>query len=206
MDEWTPPDNNVCDIDLICFVPGQPLPIDRFPLWFGGSKEVDDMLRDEFGEDAERALVDHEFRAQMTTTGEGTVALTLLLDQIPRNIFRGSARPFAEFDPLARQVVKEALAKKTCGYMHPVFRHALYLPLEHSENEEDQAACVEEFTKEYKEVDPVYKDLFSQFLSYAKAHEAVIKTFGRYPHRNAVLGRTATEAEKIHLETGGDRW
>ena len=78
--------------------------------------------------------------------------------------------------------------------------------MEHSEDVEDQAECVKEFTKEYEEADPVYKDMFKQFLTYAKAHEAVIKKFGRYPHRNAVLGRTSTEAERIHLETGGDRW
>lgn len=63
----------------------------------------------------------------MTSTGEGTVALTLLLDQIPRNIFRGSPRPFTEFDPLARQVVEEALAKKSCHTVHPFFRHFLYM-------------------------------------------------------------------------------
>ncbi|KAI7828222.1 hypothetical protein BC939DRAFT_443950 [Gamsiella multidivaricata] len=142
----------------------------------------------------------------MRTTGDGTVALTVLLDQIPRNIFRGTPRPFVEFDPLARQIVKEALVKKTCGYMHPIYRHVLYMPLEHSEDLEDQAACVREFKKEYEEVEPLYKDVFKQCLDYAVAHEAVIKKFGRYPHRNEILGRTSTEAERIHLETGGDRW
>lgn len=81
----------------------------------------------EFKDDAERALVDKEFRDSMTSTGEGTLALTLLLDQIPRNIFRGSPRPFEEFDPLARQIVKEALAKKTCHNVHPIFRSFLYM-------------------------------------------------------------------------------
>lgn len=63
----------------------------------------------------------------MTTTGEGTLALTILLDQIPRNIFRGSPRPFMEFDPLARQIVQEALTKKSCHTVHPFFRHFLYM-------------------------------------------------------------------------------
>lgn len=85
--------------------------------------------RAEFKDDAERALVDKDFRDCMTSTGEGTVALTLLLDQIPRNIFRSSPRPFTEFDPLARQVVKEALAKKSCHSIHPFFRHFLYMVL-----------------------------------------------------------------------------
>ncbi|KAF9963251.1 hypothetical protein BGZ65_004909 [Modicella reniformis] len=188
------------------FVPGRPLSPNLLGFWYGGSKEIDDMLCDQFKNDAERALVNREFRERMKSTQEGTLALTLLLDQVPRNIFRGTSRPFVEFDPLARETVKEALAKNTCGQMHPVFRHFLYMPLEHSENHEDQAACVKEFTKEYEKVEPMYKEMFKSALEYAKAHEAVIEKFGRFPHRNDVLGRVHTEAERIHLETGGDRW
>lgn len=201
----------------------------------------------------------------MTSTGEGTVALTLLLDQIPRNIFRGSPRPFTEFDLLARQVVKEALAKKSCHTIHPFFRHFLYMvlesitrilktvfvnpvlffkdvitavtnlilslslplsllslspstlstlpyppplqqPLMHSEDVEDQAACVREFAQEFIEVEPAFKDMFNDCLTYAKAHEAVIQKFGLFPHRNEDLGRISTEAEKAHMESGGARW
>ncbi|KAF9166858.1 hypothetical protein BGX21_008971 [Mortierella sp. AD011] len=188
------------------FVPGQPLGSEMFTLWFGGSKEVDDMLRERFEQDAERALVDHEFREQMKSTGEGIVALTVLLDQIPRNIFRGTPRPFVEFDPLARETAKEAISKKLCTHVHPIYRHVLYLPLEHSENVEDQAACIKEFNREYEEVEPIYKDMFKSFLTYAKEHETVIKKFGRYPHRNTVLGRIPTEAERIYLESGGAKW
>lgn len=78
--------------------------------------------------------------------------------------------------------------------------------MEHSENLEDQATCVAEFTKVYEEAEPVYKDMLKSCLDFAKAHEAVIKKFGRFPHRNEVLGRVSTEAERIHMETGGDRW
>ncbi|KAF9109451.1 hypothetical protein BGX27_007597 [Mortierella sp. AM989] len=188
------------------FIPGQPLSADMFKIWFGGSKEVDDMLRENFAQDSERALVDHQFREELKSTGEGTIALTILLDQIPRNIFRGTPRPFVEFDPVARETVKEAISKKVCANVHPVYRHVLYMPLEHSENVEDQAASVKEFTKEYDEVEPVYKEVFATFLKYAKDHEEVIKKFGRFPHRNEILGRTPTEAEKTHLESGGARW
>lgn len=76
----------------------------------------------------------------------------------------------------------------------------------HSESVEDQAACVREFTQEYNEVEPAFKDMFKNYVTYAKDHEAVIQKFGRFPHRNEVLGRTPTEAEKVHLETGGARW
>lgn len=79
-------------------------------------------------------------------------------------------------------------------------------PLEHSESVEDQATCVKEFRKEYEEVEPLYKDLFKNYLDYAVAHEAVIKKFGRFPHRNEVLDRVSTDAEKHHLESGGARW
>ncbi|KAG0380231.1 hypothetical protein BGX24_009462 [Mortierella sp. AD032] len=188
------------------YVPGQPFKRENFLFWYRSTPELDDQLRDEFQDDAERALVDKDFRDSMTSTGEGTVALTLLLDQIPRNIFRNSPRPFTEFDPLARQVVKDALAKKSCHAVHPFFRHFLYMPLMHSEEIEDQAACVREFTDEYNNAEPAFKDMFKDCLSFAKAHEVVIQKFGRFPHRNQILGRSPTEAEKIHLETGGDRW
>lgn len=79
-------------------------------------------------------------------------------------------------------------------------------PLEHSESVEDQATCVKEFRKEYEEVEPMYKEMFKSYLEYAVAHEAVIQKFGRFPHRNEVLGRISTEAEKHHLESGGARW
>ncbi|KAF9183788.1 hypothetical protein BGZ51_002453 [Haplosporangium sp. Z 767] len=188
------------------YIPGEPLIFERFSFWYMGTKDLDDLLRNEFEQDVERALIDPEFRENMKSTGEGTVALTILLDQIPRNIFRGSPRPFVEFDPLAREVAKEALLKQTCANVHPFFKHFLYMPLEHSENLEDQAASVRGFTREYEQAEPPFKDMFKQCLTYAVKHEAVIKKFGRFPHRNAVLGRASTEAEKIHLETGGDRW
>ncbi|KAF9393072.1 hypothetical protein CPB97_004097 [Podila verticillata] len=188
------------------FVPGKPLNQELQTLWFGGSKDVDDKLRALFRDDVERALVDKDFRSSFKASSEGTIALTILLDQIPRNIFRGSPRPFVEFDPLARETVKEALAKQTCKGMHPVYRHLLYMPLEHSESFEDQVTCVQEFRKEYEEVEPLYKDMFKSYLDYAIAHEAVIKKFGRFPHRNEVLGRISTDAEKHHLESGGARW
>ncbi|KAF9429321.1 hypothetical protein BGZ76_001493 [Entomortierella beljakovae] len=188
------------------FIPGQPLSSELFGLWFGGSKEIDDMLRVEFQQDAERALVDTEFRNEMKSTGEGAVALAVLLDQIPRNIFRGTPRPFVEFDPLAREVAKEAISKKIYAEVHPVLRHVLYMPLEHSENVEDQAQCVREFTRELESVEPEYKGLFEGFVKYAKDHEVVIKQFGRFPHRNDVLGRVPTKAEVTYLAEGGARW
>lgn len=76
----------------------------------------------------------------------------------------------------------------------------------HSESIEDQAACVREFVQEYNEVEPAFKDMFNDCIAFAKAHEAVIQKFGRFPHRNEVLGRMSTEAEKVHMESGGARW
>ncbi|KAG0052725.1 hypothetical protein BGZ83_002194 [Gryganskiella cystojenkinii] len=188
------------------FVPGQPFPGELFRFWFSGAKEVDDLLRDEFAQDVERALIDVEFRNIMKQSGEGTLALTILLDQIPRNIFRGSARPFVEFDPLAREVVKDALARQSCLHLHPIYRHVLYMPFEHSEDLNDQATAVAEFSRELKEVDSLYKDMFHSWIEYALKHEATIKKFGRFPHRNQVLGRISTEAERVYLVSGGDRW
>ncbi|KAG0239904.1 hypothetical protein B0O80DRAFT_249397 [Mortierella sp. GBAus27b] len=188
------------------FIPGQPLAPELVKFWYSGAKEIDDMLRDKFKDDAERALSDNTFREHMKESQEGTIALTLLLDQVPRNIFRGSPRPFTEFDPLARDTVREAMAKGTCAQMHPIYRHFLFMPFEHSEDVEDHVISVREFTREYEEVEPVYKENFKRQVEFAIAHQAVIRKFGRYPHRNEILGRVPTEAERIHLETGGAKW
>ncbi|KAF9926343.1 hypothetical protein FBU30_004040 [Linnemannia zychae] len=165
------------------YVPGQPYKPETFMFWWRSSPELDNQLRSEFKDDAERALIDQEFRESMSSTGEGAVALTLLLDQIPRNIFRGTPRPFVEFDPVARQV-----------------------PLMHSENMQDQEQCVSLYTQDLETVEPMYKDMVMDSIKFAKAHGAVIEKFGRFPHRNEVLERATTEAEKTYLDNGGDRW
>jgi len=124
------------------------------------------------------------------------LALVVVLDQFPRNMFRGSARAFAT-DPLARDSANHAIALGFDKAMLPVERQFLYLPLEHSESLADQERCLE-LMREIA-VFPETADL----PKWAQAHLDIIRRFGRFPHRNAALGRENTAAEAAFLREPG---
>jgi uncharacterized protein (DUF924 family) len=120
---------------------------------------------------------------------DGALALLLLLDQFPRNMFRGEARAFAT-DAMARAVADRALVSGYDQATDPVMRPFFYLPFMHSEALADQDRCVR-----------LYQMLNdAEQLRYALEHRDVIKTFGRFPHRNDALGRATTPAEKDFLD------
>jgi len=125
-------------------------------------------------------------------TARGAVALVILLDQAPRNIFRGEARAFAT-DEKARDVAAAALARGLDRALVPAERMFLYLPFEHSERLEDQRRSLELFAS--LEADPATAGC----LEWARRHHEVIARFGRFPHRNAVLGRATTPEEAAFL-------
>ena len=150
---------------------------------------------------------DHEVRARFLATydaavagrlrhwenaPEGALALVIVLDQFPRNMFRCDAKTFAA-DPLAREVAARALDS---GYDKRVPRDLqsfFYLPLMHSEEHADQERCV-----------ALYRALGDENgLKYALLHEEIIRRFGRFPHRNRMLGRETTEEEQTFLDGGG---
>jgi uncharacterized protein (DUF924 family) len=116
---------------------------------------------------------------------QGCLALVILLDQVPRNVFRGSPRAFAN-DPAARALTKLAIERGYDAGMDMDQRVFLYLPLEHSEDLADQRLSVE--INRARIGDPEYTD-------YAEGHLRIIERFGRFPHRNRILGRPSTEEE-----------
>jgi uncharacterized protein (DUF924 family) len=122
----------------------------------------------------------------------GALALVILLDQLPRNMFRGEARAFSS-DAEARKVAKRAIARKDDHRVAELERQFLYLPLEHSEMGADQAHSVRLFL--------TVKD--PESLVHAVAHRNVIRRFGRFPTRNAALGRVSTPEEQAYLDEGG---
>lgn len=125
-------------------------------------------------------------------TPESALALVIVLDQFPRNMFRGSPQSWAT-DPIARDVIKRALAKGFDKMVPEALRTFFYLPLMHSENIDDQQKCV-----------AFYKALGDEnSLKYAELHEDIIRRFGRFPHRNPILGRDTTPEERAFLEAGG---
>jgi uncharacterized protein (DUF924 family) len=125
-------------------------------------------------------------------TADGAFALLIVLDQFPRNMFRGDVRTYAA-DPLARAVAVRAIAHGFDLGFPPAERCFFYLPFEHSEDIADQDRCIE-LTRAMGDAD---------LLKWAKLHADIIRRFGRFPHRNAVLGRKTTAEEQAFLDNGG---
>ncbi|ATE62115.1 DUF924 family protein [Thauera sinica] len=132
----------------------------------------------------------------------GRLALVLVADQFPRNIWRGSAPAFA-FDTLARRWARDAIRLGIDRDARAVERVFLYLPLEHSEDLADQRESVRLFDRLCAEVPAAQRTLFDGYLDYARRHLEVIERFGRFPHRNAALGRETTPAEADFLRQPG---
>lgn len=122
----------------------------------------------------------------------GALALLLLLDQFPRNLFRDSAHAYAS-DPLARHYAACAIAAGQDAAIDPGLRAFFYLPYEHSEDEQDQVRSIELFEALGN----------AGSLDYAIRHQKIIERFGRFPHRNRALGRRNTAEEKAWLDAGG---
>lgn len=161
-----------------------------FEQWFQGGDAFDAACRDRFN-DAHHAAARRELE-QWQDSAEGALALVLLLDQIPRNIFRGSAHAFAT-DPLARHYAEGAIAAGRDASFEPALRGFFYLPFEHSEAMADQDRSVALFT--------ALGD--ATYTQYAIAHREAIERFGRFPHRNRALGRANTPDEQTWLDAGG---
>lgn len=167
-------------------------------VWFKKDAAFDDAIRRLFLEDVERAAAG-ELLAWREEP-RACLVLVLLLDQFPRNLFRGDARSFAS-DRAALDITNHALAQGFERQVLPVERIFFYLPLEHSENLADQERCVE-LVRSLAANHPE----FESYLDYAQRHHDVIKQFGRFPHRNEILGRETTPAEAEFLQQPGSRF
>jgi len=130
-------------------------------------------------------------------TPRGRVALVILLDQLTRNLFRGTPRAFAG-DLRAERVAKEAVDAGEDGALRPFERVFLRMPLMHAEDRELQRAGVAAFGALVRE-HPDHGESMRDFLSYAERHCATVERFGRFPHRNAVLARETTAEEAAFL-------
>ncbi len=158
--------------------------------WFSRNDGFDQEIR-------ERFLATHEAAAagelsDWEKTAEGALALLILLDQFPRNMFRGAARAFAT-DPLARAVAGRAIDNGFDRAVPKSMRNFFYLPFEHSEDLADQERCVALCQAGGDEND----------IKWAQIHADIIRKFGRFPHRNAILGRETTPEEQAFLDGGG---
>jgi uncharacterized protein (DUF924 family) len=158
--------------------------------WFKKDDDFDAEIRRRF-------LSIHEAAAEgllsdWETSAQGALALLLLLDQFPRNMFRDQPRMFAS-DPLARAIAAGSIARGLGAQTPKETRSFFYLPFEHSEDRDDQNRSIELFT--------ALGD--ADLLKWAALHADIIARFGRFPHRNAVLGRATTPNEQAFLDEGG---
>jgi len=158
--------------------------------WFASDAGFDAEIETRFGALVARAL-DGDF-ADWETSPHGALALLLLLDQFPRNLFRGTARAFAGDDRALRLAQASLEAGFDRAFPHEA-RTFFYLPFEHAEDMDAQQTSVDLFRRLGNQ----------EAYFYALVHLDVIRRFARFPHRNAALGRETTPEERAYLEDGG---
>lgn len=165
-------------------------PGDKAEIWFKQSDATDDHIRRTFGPQL-KPIADTDWPL-FGMTREERVGLVIFLDQFPRNMFRDSAEAFA-YDPAAHRVTT-ALGENNYSEYFPIEQVFLLLPLEHSERLADQERSVRLMTELAEKVPPE-NDFYPRALDAAIKHRDLILRFGRFPHRNAVLGRASTPDE-----------
>lgn len=160
--------------------------------WYDSTPELDATIRERFMPDWKTALAGG--LQDWLETAEGSLGYIILTDQFPRNMFREDARAFAT-DALACKSAAHAINKNFDLTIDGPLRQFFYLPFEHSESSDDQARSV----LYLKERMPGAKEAFL----HARAHQEIIRRFGRFPYRNKILNRENTETEQIFLSENG---
>jgi uncharacterized protein (DUF924 family) len=177
-----------------------PVPKDRGALWFGGAAETDEQICNNFQNDVERARAGAY--DDWGDTPRGSLALIVLLDQFPRNIYRKTPAAFAS-DAKALSVCLAGIEAGQDRQMMVVERAFFYLPMEHSEDLDIQEKSVESFRQLIDEAAPAQRDICESYYDYALRHHEIIARFHRFPHRNSILGRESTPEEVEFLKQPG---
>ncbi|MDF2179549.1 DUF924 domain-containing protein [Aliiglaciecola sp. CAU 1673] len=173
-------------------------------LWYGASEQVDADIRERFG-DTLLAVAKGNYQ-HWAQSPQGRLALILLFDQFSRNIYRGQAEAFA-FDHLGLRLCQEGLSLGHDQLLQHTEKLFFYHPLEHAEDLGCQQQAVELFKALAAEApDEPRRQSAESALKFVEEHRDIIAQFGRFPHRNAVLGRASNEAELRYLESGGKRF
>ena len=169
-------------------------------LWWSKNETVDAGIRNRFGALVEAAASGRH--DDWALEPHGRLALILLFDQFPRNMYRDTPRAFA-CDPLACKLALDGIAANADRTLRAIERVFFYLPLEHAESPELQERCVALFTALAAGVAEADRKIFTGYVDYAVRHRDVIHRFGRFPHRNRILGRTPTPEETDFLKQPG---
>ena len=171
----------------------------RGAVWFHSDPAFDRECAARFAatlEDAARGGLD-----DWAGTPRGRLALVIILDQMPRNIHRGSPAAFMH-DGEAAAHCMAAIGSGQDRLLDPVERIFLYMPLQHAEDPDLQHRSVERFESLASEAGDAWRDYFSENVRYARLHHDIVERFGRFPHRNRILGRESTEEELRYLADG----
>jgi uncharacterized protein (DUF924 family) len=175
-------------------------PLNKSRIWFSGGIEIDQEIKTRF-EPLVMKAVDHQLDTWKESP-RGRLALIILIDQFTRNIYRGKPEAFA-YDSIAQEVALEGLDLGVDQKLFPAERVFFYLPLEHAENLELQELSLVKFKTLVAEASPAIASILESYADYAERHQVIIKRFGRFPHRNAIVGRTSTP-EEIEFLKGPD--
>lgn len=173
---------------------------DRADLWWSKNSEVDGEIRGRFESSVQRAA-DGKLNPWLAEP-RGRLALIILTDQFPRNIYRDSRRAFA-FDANALEWTLDGIELGVDQLLRPIERVFFYLPLEHSERLEHQERSVSVFSKLVSIVTEDQREIFEHYLNFAILHRDIVARFGRFPHRNQILGRLSTPEELYFLSQPG---
>lgn len=165
-------------------------------LWWNAEPAVDEQIRDRFGS-LHRAVVNGE-RDGWLTTPEGRLAAIIVVDQFSRHLFRGNGHSYA-WQSLGQRLCMDGIATGDDLQLSLVRRVFFYLPLEHAESLDDQARSVGLNRQLVAEASEPLRSQLENYLGHALQHQQVIERFGRFPHRNAVLGRENTAEERAYL-------
>lgn len=171
----------------------------RMDIWFGENSVFDEEIAREFSDDVERASagqLDH-----WAHQPRGRLALIILLDQFRRKIYRGTPKAYANDRQALKLCVEGAMEKKDKG-LTPIQRAFFYMPLQHAESRRVQERSCAIFNKLTAAVSPTYKETFETIAQFAELHADIVKNFGRFPHRNAILKRENTAEEDEYLAGG----
>ena len=168
----------------------------RMDVWFGEDAVFDHEVKKEFADDVEMASEGN--LGHWADEPKGRLALILLLDQFRRNIYRGTADAFA-LDHVAVKLCVQGIVEKKNKGLTPIQQAFFYMPLQHSESAKVQAKSVEIYNRLAGAVSPTFRETFETIAQFAELHHDIIARFGRFPHRNKLLGRPNTTEENEYL-------
>ncbi len=172
---------------------------ERFAFWFQPSPQTDAAIRERFSDLVCQAQA--EALGSWETEPRCCLALIITLDQFPRNLHRGKPQAFAA-DPLALEVVRRGLSQSYLSALSPIEQAFFLMPLQHAEHLSVQEESVRWFESLVSQVPAEWREALGAYLGSARKHYSIIERFGRFPHRNPILGRESTAAEQEFLASG----